>query len=110
MASRITQCGDRRRAEASRRTRSFISASSFTLVVEGFVIEYSKVLPSATIAQNMAGLSPFPPPLFSRGGPSAGHDRPIRQCDCDGRDQDQRLAEVDLAYEYQADRDPQRGK
>ncbi len=33
-ASRMTQCGDRRRAEASRCTRSFIALSSFRLVVE----------------------------------------------------------------------------
>jgi hypothetical protein len=32
----MSQCGDRRRAEASRCTRCFTSTSSFRLVVEAF--------------------------------------------------------------------------
>src|ERR1019366_7783314 len=49
----MTQCGDRRRAEASLRTRSFIALSSLRLVVERVAMsECSKVLPGSTIAQH----------------------------------------------------------
>src|SRR5208282_224496 len=81
IASRITQCGDRRRAAASRCTRSFVSISSFKLVVAGFGMAGAPrcylvaLYHSGVQAGNPAVCSPSP--ATARSGGEVGISMPV---------------------------------